>query len=227
MIQPLMTETYITIKDTIFVENSIISKKTGFIDNKPNESELLVDCGNGNEFVQITVSLLDSTILHTGAPSNQVVRIVNCATVNVLNTKLRMANQKFAGFVVNGVAVLQVANSQFEGCYNLPSVILLKSNQNWFLINDSSFSNNTGGRSVITLHNVFLTVINSSISDNSMTGITAIESRIKFQGRNVIQNNRYTEGAGIMLSSPSTIIVGSGQLHMINNTADNRGGAIL
>ena len=47
MIQPLMTETYITIKDTIFVENSIISKKTSFIDNKPNESELLVNCGNG------------------------------------------------------------------------------------------------------------------------------------------------------------------------------------
>ena len=227
LIQPLMTETYITIKDTIFVENSIISKKTSFIDNKPNESELFVNCGNGNEFVQITVSLLDSTIVHTGASSNQVVRIVNCATVNVLNTKLRMANQKFAGFVVNGVAVLQVANSQFEGCYNLPSVILLKSKQNWFLINNSSFSNNTGGRSVITLHNVFLTVINSSISDNSMTGITAFESRIKFQGRNVIQNNRYTEGAGIMLPSPSTIIVASGQLHMINNTADNHGGAIL
>ena len=227
LIQALMTETYITIKDTNFVENSIISKKTSFIDNKPNESELFVDCGNGKEFVQITVSLLDSTILHTGAPSNQVVRIVNCANVNVLNTKLRMANQKFAGFVVNYFAVLRIINCQFEGCYNLPSVFLLQSRQNSFEITNSSFSNNTGGRSVITLHNVFLVVKNSNISDNSMTGITAIDSHIEFRRHNVIQNNHYTEGAGIVLSSSTTISVASGQLHMINNTADNHGGAIL
>ena len=63
-----MTEIFITIKYTIFFENSITSVKTSFIDNKP------------------------------------------------------------------------------------------KSKRNWFLINNSSFSNNTGGHSVITLHNVFLIV---------------------------------------------------------------------
>ena len=138
-----------------------------------------------------------------------------------------MANQKFAGFVVNYFAVLRIINCQFEGCYNLPSVFLLQSRQNSFEITNSSFSNNTGGRSVITLHNVFLIVKNSNISDNSMTGITAIDSHIEFRRHNVIQNNHYTEGAGIVLSSSTTISVASGQLHMINNTADNHGGAIL
>ena len=59
-----------------------------------------------------------------------------------------------------------------------------------------------------------------------MTGITAIENGITFHGRNVIQNNRYTEGAGITLILPGTITV-SGELHMLNNTAEYHGGAIL
>ena len=228
LIQPIMTDISIAIKETVFVENSITSLKTSFLYNPwESVSEILVYCRKGKEFTRTSVSLLDSTIMHNKTYSNQVVYISNCATVNVLSTKIRMVKQKFAGFVVNGFAVFYVANSQFEGCYNLSSVILLKSKQNSFIAKNSSFSKNTDGHSVITLHNVFLTVINSSISDNSMTGITAIDSHIKFQGRNVIQNNRYTEGAGIMLSSPSTIIIGSGQLHMINNTADNHGGAIL
>ena len=40
-----------------------------------------------------------------------------------------------------------------------------------------------------------------------MTGITIIESSVKFIGHNVIQNNRNTRGAGIVLSKPGNIKV--------------------
>ena len=59
-----------------------------------------------------------------------------------------------------------------------------------------------------------------------MTGITLIASNVVFNGRNVIQNNRNTEGAGITLSMQASIAV-YGELCLYNNTADERGGAIL
>ena len=59
-----------------------------------------------------------------------------------------------------------------------------------------------------------------------MTGITVILTSAKFSGRNVIQNNRNTEGAGIILLLSSYIGV-DGELLLYNNTADNHGGAIL
>ena len=59
-----------------------------------------------------------------------------------------------------------------------------------------------------------------------MTGITLIEATVKFIGRNVIQNNRNTEGAGITLLLPAYIGV-NGELLLYNNTAHKHGGAIL
>ena len=60
-----------------------------------------------------------------------------------------------------------------------------------------------------------------------MTGITIVNHGIvRFIGRNVIQNNRNTEGAGITLLSTAYIGV-NGELFLYNNTADKHGGAIL
>ena len=56
-----------------------------------------------------------------------------------------------------------------------------------------------------------------------MTGITLIETSAKFKGRNVIQNNRNTEGAGITMISKNSNIRLYGELFMINNTADKKG----
>ena len=61
---------------------------------------------------------------------------------------------------------------------------------------------NVGGQSVITLYHAFGTFVNSRISNNNMTGITAIESNIELHGHNVIENNRNTEGAGITMLLP-------------------------
>ena len=60
-----------------------------------------------------------------------------------------------------------------------------------------------------------------------MTGITLIESNIRFSGVNVIQKNRNTEGAGIYLQSALSHIIVDGKLMLYNNTADKQGGAIL
>ena len=212
------TKATITIKNTDFVENTAYDGLVDFF-----MSELVLVCRADNE---VNFSLLDSTIVHTKA-SKQVVYIINCRQVTVSNTLLRMANQKFAGFESDNIAFFSVRNSRFEGCHNLPSVLLIMSHQfNDVTIHNSTFFNNTGGRSVITLYRANTLIVNSSISDNSMTGITAIKCHVQFYGRNVIQNNRYTEGAGIILSLPGIIAV-QGELYLLNNTAEYRGGAIL
>ena len=59
-----------------------------------------------------------------------------------------------------------------------------------------------------------------------MTGITLIETSATFSGRNVIQNNRNTQGAGITLLYEAYIQI-DGELLLYNNTADEHGGGIL
>ena len=59
-----------------------------------------------------------------------------------------------------------------------------------------------------------------------MTGIILDSAHLKFIGRNVIQNNKNTEGAGIILVLPAHIQI-DGELILYNNTADKHGGAIL
>ena len=189
------------------------------------------------------ISVLDSTITHTKTRSSEVVHITDCSYVALINTRIAMANQQFAGILIDSVSSLNIASSFFEGCYNLPSVILIKEvHVTSYLtadgddaqccpdisrINNSTFFNNSGGRSIITLYRASsFDIVNCSISDNNMTGITIIESNIRISGHNVIQNNRYKEGAGITLSLPGTITV-QDELYLLNNTADDHGGAIL
>ena len=184
LLQPSTTAS-ITIKNTDFVENTVYGEQA--------TSELVLICKKDNE---VNFLLLDSTILHTKA-SRKVVYILNCRQVTVYNTRLTMANQTFAGFGTDCLNTLTITNSRFEGCYNLPSVLLVMSEQfNQVTISNSTFSNNTCGRSVITFYRTTGIIMNSSISDNSMTGVTVIENGVEFRGHNVIQNNRYTEGAG-------------------------------
>ena len=99
-------------------------------------------------------------------------------------------------------------------------------------ITNCAFSNNTGSQSVIVINfggheGICSTITNSTISDNNMTGITFVDNGvIYFRGRNVIQNNSNTEGAGIILQNTAEIII-QGELLLYNNTADKHGGAIL
>ena len=96
------------------------------------------------------------------------------------------------------------------------------------IITNCTFSNNTGGHSVIIagIGHINIVVKSSIISDNHMTGIILDSAHLKFIGRNVIQNNKNTEGAGIILVLPAHIQI-DGELILYNNTADKHGGAIL
>ena len=214
------TTSSITISQTEFRENNVDTFSSGV----PHfyQSELVVSCLAKSSF-----SLQDSTIVHTETASDQVVNISSCDEVTMTNTTWKIANQLNTGVVTERIGRrLLIKDCHFEGCYNLSSVLLVKSQASWSTIDNCTFSNNTGGRSVIFLYQADSNVINSVVSDNSMTGITAIESNIEFHGHNFIQNNRYREGAGITLTSQDTITV-HGELHMINNSAENHGGAIL
>ena len=206
----------VTFKNTKFVENTFSS---GIFDLF--SSELVIICRTNND---AHFSLLDSTIIHTKV-SNTVLYVKYCRYVSVNNTQLTMANQRFAGFELENLYSVSISNSHFHGCYNLPSVLLVISNV-YLSIKNSIFFNNTNGRSVITFCKSNTYITNSIISDNSMVGITAIRCNIDFHGRNVIQNNRHTEGAGITLISPG-IIRTHDELYLLNNTAKNHGGAIL
>ena len=119
---------------------------------------------------------------------------------------------------------------QFIGSTGVPSIVYL-SQLDETVISNCIFSNNTSDdndRSVVTVLQAGRTLFHScTISDNNMTGITLISAAIvNFSGHNVIQNNRNTQGAGITLFMPASIIV-QGELLLYNNTADKHGGAIL
>ena len=206
----------ITLKNTKLVENTCSSRILNSF-----SSELALICRTNND---VQLSLLDSTIIHTKA-SNTVLYVKNCSHVSMNNTQLTMANQRFAGFELDNLVDVIISNSRFHGCYNLPSVLLVTSNL-YIIIKNSIFFNNTNGRSVITFYKSKSGIKNSIISDNSMAGITALRCKIEFHGRNVIQNNRHTEGAGITLMLPG-IIRTYDELYLLNNTAKNHGGAIL
>ena len=219
--------TSIIVKGTDFMDNGIINRPLKGNDIRRFVSELSVSC---NKIHSSTFLLLDSSISHTKANSGLVASITRCSTLNITRTRMVIANQKFAGVMVNGVKSLNIKHSQFENSYNLPSVLLImriSSNlEGISKIINCTFFKNYNGKSVVTIYNTNGIFVNSSISDNNMTGITAIESDIQFHGHNVIQNNRYTEGAGITLVLPGVITV-SGELYLLNNTAEHRGGAIL
>ena len=215
------TTTQIIIRNSTFIENTL--SRFGLVGELT--SELVLVCRNKD----VKFYLLDSKIVHTKA-SNRVVYIETCQNVIVNNTQITMANQIFAGFhnEKSEKNFLTISNSRFEGCYNLPSVILItsKSYIHDVIITNSIFSNNSKGHSVFTFYKAASLFRNCTISNNSMTGITAVESNVQLYDHNVIQNNRYTEGAGITLSLPGVIAV-KGELYLLNNTAVHRGGAIL
>ena len=128
----------------------------------------------------------------------------------------------------NNTCMLQMVDSQFEGSHNMyKSIIHL--NQARTAITNCTFSNNTGIGSVISIFQTHFDrtfITSSTISDNSMTGIYLFGTNARFIGRNVIQNNRNTEGAGIKLAQYAYIEV-DGELFLVNNTAGLQGGALF
>ena len=146
--------------------------------------------------------------------------------VTLRDTRMKFANLHSAGFEVKGQSILMY-NCQFEDSHNVS--VILSVLEAATHIENCIFSNNTGGSSVIvSFCNAKINLFkNCMISNNNMTGITLIASYAEFYGQNVIQNNRNTEGAGITLSLQASILVLYGELCLYNNTADERGGAIL
>ena len=219
---------YVTVQSTITIQNTQFLENFGHL-----VGEILFVLARN-----VSLSILNSTIVNEGTYSGYGVVIVigHSTYVKFVNTRMRVANLLYFGFELVGYNVhddmfsasqLQMVNCQFERCNNV-SVIIYLISQPLMIITNCTFSNNTGGRSVITNWSGTNTiVVNSSIiSDNNMTGITLDSAILKFIGRNVIQNNRNTEGAGIILVLPSYIQI-DGELILYNNTADKHGGAIL
>ena len=211
---------WITVENTNLVENSAYEVcEIGFF--APVRAD------------QITLSLLNSTILHGQTFSYYGVKIYGWNFhITLNNTRIRFANMHIYGLLLHGesrsACTLQMVNSQLEGSRKLPTVLTL--NQILSDITNCTFSNNSGSDSVILIfpNNIDSTFITSSIiADNNMTGITLIETGVRFIGRNVIQNNRNTEGAGIKLVQQNAYIEVDGELFLVNNTADFQGGAIF
>ena len=206
---------------------------TDFIDNYGHSINDITLRGSSGS--QITFSLLRSTIVHTGMTySDYGVSIFSYGDIFVTlsDTRMKFANLYYAGFYMEGISafrLLKIHNCQFESSHNVS--VILSVLEAPTRIENCTFSYNTGGNSVIVFFcNAGFSHDNSFencvISNNNMTGITLIASNAVFIGRNVIQNNRNTEGAGITLSLQASIAV-FGELYLYNNTADERGGAIL
>ena len=216
----------VTVQSTITIQN------TQFLENFGHSVGEIYFNLVGN----VSLSILNSTIVNEETYSGYGVWIFigHSTYVTLANTRIRFANLLYTGFYVIGSSIeygnrpsqFQMVNCQFERCKNVSVIVYLK-NQHLTIITNCIFSKNTGDHSVIySTSNIFLN--SSIISDNNMTGITLdpADKLIKFIGRNVIQNNRNTEGAGITLVLPAHIQI-DGELILYNNTADEHGGAIL
>ena len=178
--------------------------------------------------VHAVLSLLNSTIVHTTERiSNRGILMMGHNCQLVLNkSRMRFAKLKDGGLTLR-ISLSKMVDCQFEGSHDVFFVIYV--DQTKALITNCTFSNNTGGHSVIVVFNPgnnLILISSSTISDNNMTGITLLGGVARFIGRNVIQNNRYTEGAGITLKQNSFIKI-DGELLLYNNTANKHGGAIL
>ena len=194
----------------------------------PMVSEINLECPSS---IRLTMSLHNLTIINTQSYSNYGVSITECPQVKVSNSHMTFANLYFAGLYQVGntpsTALLRIDSCQFNRSRKVPSILYLSTAS----ITNSTFSNNTGGDSVITISQSSISKVQSTftnclITDNSMTGVTIIATGAKFVGHNVIQNNRNTKGAGIILSLPGYIEI-DGELHLSNNIATKHGGAIL
>ena len=211
---------------TIIIENTDLVEN----DNKYGTSELYylsLLSAKGS------LSLINSTIVHTETHSDQGVSIGGCCPMVTLNnTRTILTKQDIGIFVVNDKSssnVMLINNCQFEGSQSVKAILYVRLPRT--VITNSTFSNNTGDHSVIVIDRINdydrIIITDSTISDNNMTGITIVANNLVFfNGRNVIQNNRNTEGAGITQSSEAQIIV-QGELLLYNNTAENNGGAIF
>ena len=221
-----------------YVRNaSITIQNTDLVENANNiTSELCYESS-----ALSSLYLINSTIVHTETHSNYGVWIYGCCpAATITNTRIRLTKQKRFGLCITTgqnetIILVQLNNCEFEGSQSVGAILYLSNIPT--SITNCTFSNNTGGHSVILIDiSCPLTkqfcdevkFINSLISDNNMTGITIVGKYniVEFIGRNVIQNNRNTEGAGIRLLSNVYISV-QGELLLYNNTAYEYGGAIL
>ena len=225
----------------VAAQSSITIQNTDLMDNisenKYGTSELYYESPYS---AHGSLSVINSTIVHTETHSDYGVQITGCCPhVTLTNTRIRLTKQnEFGVYVTKSFTksdhsspipnLMQMNDCQFEGSQSVGAILYIHLTANT-AIRNCTFSNNTGGHSVIVIDNENNAhdIVNSSISDNNMTGISVISGLVFFSGRNVIQNNRNTEGAGITLSSNAYIIVVDGELLLYNNTADKHGGAIL
>ena len=220
---------YVTVQSTITIQN------TQFLENFGNTVGEILFYLTGN----VSLSILNSTIVNEETYSGYGVLIIigRLTYVKLTNTRMRFANLLYSGLQLVGdnnidtgdsASQFEMVNCQFERCNNVPIIVYLVA-QSLNIITDCTFSNNTGSSSVITVEGTglgYVVVISSIISDNNMTGIILGSANLKFIGYNVIQNNKNTEGAGIILVLPAHIQI-DGELLLYNNTADKHGGAIL
>ena len=216
------------------VQSSITIQNTDFVENVNRDVSELYYKGSGS--AESSLSLINSTIVHTETHSDYGVWITGCCPLVTLNnTKIIITEQNYYVFHIKGDQPLgtwcEMNNCQFQGSQSVGAILYLDMTHT--AITNCTFSNNTGDHSVIVIDcntNVVVVcsiITNTTISGNNMTGITIVESSVvHFRGSNLIQNNRNKDGAGISLENTARIIV-DGELLLYNNTADKHGGAIL
>ena len=230
---------------TVSVKSSIMIGNTDLIENDSSTgyiSEIAFNSGTAGEHVLLT--LVSVTILHTNSHSNYGFKIQSvgcCLDVVMNNTKMTFTKQRLIGFNIASdqvcILTIEMNNCKIDGNQCQRAVVYFEKART--VIKNSTFSNNKGGQSVMVFDcniddiNRFCrdiicnTVVNSTISNNSMTGITIFErTAILFKGRNAIHNNSNIEGAGITLPSNSFIAV-QDELLLYNNTAYKQGGAVI
>ena len=218
----------------VYMQSTIRIQNANLTENFSPEAGEIYCSLDGNA----SLSILNSTIVNTETYSKSGVVIYNSVAshIEINNVRMKFSNlglglyNRRLHITVDKVTHLQIKNCIFQSCRNVSAIVSVYAPIKTEIIN-STFSNNTSDRglqSVIFIANGHsqVTISSSVISDNNMTGLTIHYSGVIFSGDNVIQNNRDSNGAGIILLQPAYMVV-HGELLLSNNTADKQGGAIF
>ena len=189
-----------------------------FHNNKVTSTGVLVYQSPSNDMIHTTLLVTTIFFKITSTLSCIIITIKNCRFYNNTLSDLR-----------NVLYISRSLPNQLEtrSCdtYQQASALLEVEIQN--CIFQDNFAHEF--REIIFVHCISLAkfnFVNSTVSDNSGTAIAAEKAVVTFKDINTIANNTGFNGGGLFLDSSYIALAPQSKLHLLNNSAKNRGGGI-
>ena len=202
--------TNVTIYNTTILGNSIASNPSVFITS--TETFIHIQFTDVN-FTSNYYSREMGEILLISSTIQQCVRV---------NQSLQFLRCTFDNNTFGNVVTLKIIKNVYD-----PGNGVLVS------LSDCNFNKNHGGNSVVNVQGptnggsfMHMVLMNSTFSNNQGAVLYSILNDLKFQGKILFVNNTAVSGAAIFFEEIHSVISDNADIHFINNSAMQRGGAL-